>query len=127
MHNKNRYNNVTNSPHLGTKGCLPYQVSSELRNSSQAVIQDHLASATTDHELQMVEFEIFSQAKRLRELKLQQKKKTLLLMNNKANEIELDMQAYCRNTIQPNYSCRPKMINGWIMPGVNIVILIISQ
>ena len=75
----------------------------------------------------MVEFEIFSQAKRLRELKLQQKKKTLLLMNNKANEIELDMQAYCRNTIQPNYSCRPKMINGWIMPGVNIVILIISQ
>ena len=33
-------------------------------------------------------------------------------MNNKANEIELDMQAYCRNTIQPNYSCRPKMING---------------
>ena len=112
MHNINRYNNVTNSSHLGTKGCLPYQVSSELRNSRQAVIPDHSASATTDHELQMVEFEILSQTKRLRELKLQQKKKTLLFMNKEANEIELDMQANCRDTIQQNYPCRPKMING---------------
>ena len=43
-------------------------MSSEERDSSQAVIPDNLASATTDRELQMVKNEILSQAKRLRVL-----------------------------------------------------------
>ena len=103
MHNKNRYNNVTNSPNLGNKGCLPV---------SQTVVPEHLASSNTEHELQMVEFEILSQTKRLRELKLQQKKKTLLLLSKEANGIELDMQTNCRGTSQQNYSGRPNMIHG---------------
>ena len=73
MHNMSGYHNATNYPHLSTKGSLPYQVSSELRDSSQAVIPDNLASATTDHKLQMVEN--LSQAKSMREFKLQQRKK----------------------------------------------------
>ena len=79
MHNMSGYHNVTNSPHLDTKGCLLYQVPIEERDSSQAVIPDSLASATTDHYVQMVKIEILSQAKRLRVLKLQQKKILLLM------------------------------------------------
>ena len=103
IHNLKRYNNETNSPNLGNKGCLPV---------SQTVVPEHLASSNTEQELHMVELETLSQTKRLRELKLQQKKKTLLLLSKEANEIELDMQANCRATSQQNYSCRPKVIHG---------------
>ena len=103
IHNIKSYNNETNSPNLGNKGCLPV---------SQTVVPEHLASSNTEQELHMVELEILSQTKRLRELKLQQKKKTLLLLRKEANAIELDMQANCKGTSQQNYSGRPKMIHG---------------
>ena len=114
MHNIGGYHNTTNSTHLGTKVCLPYQVSSEVRDISQAINSDNLASATTEQELQMVELEIERQAKRLKELKLQKRKKTLLSINKEAHELELDMQASCRDPLQQTCPSRTKIINGLV-------------
>ena len=62
----------------------------------------------------MVELEIERQAKRLKELKLQKRKKTLLSINKEAHELELDMQASCRDPIQQTYPSRTKIINGLV-------------
>ena len=76
-------------------GCLPYQVASKSRDSFYAVLTDNLAS-TYEQKWQIVEREIASQAKRLKELKLQQRKRTLLPMNKEAHQIEHNMQLSCR-------------------------------
>ena len=60
------------SHHLDTVGCLPYGVS-QVRDSN--VVPTETLAPTTDQELQLVESEILFQARRVKELKLQQKKK----------------------------------------------------
>ena len=81
------------SHHLDTVGCLPYRVS-QVRDSN--VVPTETLAPTTDQELQLVESEILFQARRVKELKLQQKKKTLLSLNKEAHQIELDMQSSCK-------------------------------
>ena len=62
MHIMSGNHNVIKSHHLDTVGCLPYQATSEVRDSNHTVPTDNLAP-TTEQELQM---EILSQAKRLK-------------------------------------------------------------
>ena len=72
MHNVSGYHNVTKLMYQGLS-TLP----SELRDSSHTVILGSLVSANIDHELQMNE--ILFQAKRMKDFKLQQKKKNLVV------------------------------------------------
>ena len=99
MHIISGNHNVIKPHHQDSVGCPPHQVASEVRDSNHAVPTDNLEH-TTEQELQMVEMQILSQAKRLKQLKLQQKKNTLLSMNKEAHQIELDMQSSCRVPIQ---------------------------